>query len=115
MHKSKSIKGILGISVISIIIMYILENIIQTGYFQKSVVKMVMFLILPILYTLYDKNIKVRDNFKIKSRENLMPSLIFNYLNGKGGNIYNSWIVHIKEDISNVHCDTSIIIGNYGV
>lgn len=75
MNKSKSIKGILGISVGSLIIMYILDSIINTGYFPKSVVKVVMFLILPILYTLYDENIKVRDNFKIKSKKGLFYSL----------------------------------------
>ena len=76
MNKNKSIKGIIGISVISIAIMYILESIINTEYFQKSLVKMVMFLILPIIYTLYDKNISLRDNFKIKSKKSLMYSLI---------------------------------------
>ena len=76
MNKSKSIIGILRIAVISIIIMYIIDGIINTGYIQKSVVKMVMFLILPILYTLYDKNIKLMDNFKIKSRKSLIHSFI---------------------------------------
>lgn len=75
MNKRKSIKGILTIVFISIIIMYIIDSIINTGYIQKSVVKMLMFLILPILYTLYDKNIKIGDNFKIISK-GLMHSLI---------------------------------------
>lgn len=75
MNKNKSIKGILGVSLISIFIMYVLEDLINIEYFQKSLVKMVMFLILPIVYTLYDENIKVRDNFKMKSRKNLIYSL----------------------------------------
>lgn len=76
MNERKSIKGILGISIGSIIVMYILDSIINTGYFQKSIIKVLMFLVLPMLYTLYDKNIKVSDNFKIKSMKELSYSLI---------------------------------------
>lgn len=76
MNKSKTVKGILGISVLSIIIMYIFEGPAIAGYFQKSAIKMIMFLGLPILYTLYDKNIKIRDNFKIKSKKGLIGSLV---------------------------------------
>ncbi len=73
-NKNKSIIGILGISIIGIIIMYIFEGIISSGYFEKSLVKIIIFLILPILYTFYDKNIKIRDNFKIKSIRKLKYS-----------------------------------------
>ncbi len=76
MNKSKSTKGILGTSIICIILMYVLDGMIMTGYFQKSAVKMVMFLLIPIIYTLYDKNIKARDNFKIKSKKDLLYSLM---------------------------------------
>jgi len=76
MNKRKTVKGILRIVFISIIIMFIIESIINTGYIQKSVVKMLMFFILPILYTLYDKNIKIGDNFKIRSRKVLIYSFI---------------------------------------
>ena len=74
MNKSRSIKGIIGIAIIAVFIMYILEGIIATSYFQKSLVKIIIFLTLPILYSFYDKNIKIRDNFKIKSIKNLKYS-----------------------------------------
>lgn len=76
MNRNKSIKGILGIAIVSIFIMYIIDGIINPGYIYKSAVKIVMFSILPILYTLYDKNIKLKDNFKIKSRRDLIYSII---------------------------------------
>lgn len=76
MNESKSIKGILGIALISIFLMYLVESIIKIGYIEKSLIKILMFLMLPILYTLYDKNIKLKNNFKIKSRKRLMYSLL---------------------------------------
>ncbi|HHX59994.1 MAG TPA: CPBP family intramembrane metalloprotease [Epulopiscium sp.] len=76
MNKSKSIKAILGIALISILIMYLIEVIISTGYIQKSVIKVGLFLIFPMIYTLLDKNIKTRDSFKIKSRKSLGFSLL---------------------------------------
>ncbi|HHX62479.1 MAG TPA: CPBP family intramembrane metalloprotease [Epulopiscium sp.] len=75
-NKSKSVKGILGISVLSILIMYIFEGSGMTGYFQKSAIKIIMFLGLPVVYTLYDKNIKIRDNFKIRLKKDLVASLV---------------------------------------
>lgn len=76
MNKTKSIKGILTIAIISIIIMYIIDGVMKTGYVQKSAVKIVMFLILPIIYTFSDRNIKLRDSFRIKSIKNLLYSLL---------------------------------------
>lgn len=76
MNNNKSIKGILGIAIISIFIMYIIDGVISPGYIYKSGIKIVMFLILPIIYTLYDRNIKLKDNFKIKRRKDLIYSII---------------------------------------
>lgn len=55
--------------------MYLLESVLQIAYFQKSALKIFMFLVLPIAYTMYDKNIRLRDNFKIKSRRSFFFSL----------------------------------------
>ena len=76
MDKRKSIKAILGIALISVIIMYFIEVVISAGYIKKSVIKIVLFLILPILYTLFDSTIKLEDIFKIKSRKNLAYSFL---------------------------------------
>lgn len=74
--KNKSVKGIVAITLISVFIMYIVDGIINPGYIYKSIIKIGMFLVLPILYTLYDKNIKLRDNFKIESRKDLIYAII---------------------------------------
>ena len=76
MNKAKSIKGILSIALISITIMYIIDGLMNNGYVLKSGVKIVMFLLLPIIYTLYDKNIKLKDCFKIKSKKSLIYSIL---------------------------------------
>lgn len=74
--KNKSVKGIVGITLISIFIMYIVDGIINPGYIYKSIIKIGIFLVLPILYTLYDKNIKLKDNFKIRSKKTLIHAAI---------------------------------------
>ena len=63
-------------ALVSIIIMYLIETIINTGYLHRSILKVVFFLILPMAYTLYDKNIRIKDNFKIKSKGSLMYSAL---------------------------------------
>ena len=73
---NKTIKGILVITFISILIMYIVDYIVNPGYIYKSAIKIVVFLILPVVYTLYDKNIKLKYIFKIKSRRDLIYSII---------------------------------------
>lgn len=69
--KTKSVKAILGIALISILLMYFIEVIMSTGYIEKSVIKIVLFLIVPITYTLFDDTIKVGGYFKIKSGKRL--------------------------------------------
>lgn len=71
----KSIKGILAVAFIAILIMYIVDYIINPGYIYKSTIKIMMFLILPVVYTLYDKNIKLKHIFKIKSKRDLFYSI----------------------------------------
>lgn len=71
----KSIKGILAVAFIAILIMYIVDYIINPGYIYKSAIKIMMFLILPVVYTLYDKNIKLKHILKIKSKRNLFYSI----------------------------------------
>lgn len=72
--KSKSIKGILSIALMATIIMYMVEGFIKMDYSQKSTVKILLFMVLPIIYTLYDKNITVKDHFKIRAKKILIYS-----------------------------------------
>lgn len=71
----KSIKGILAVAFIAILIMYIVDYIINPGYIYKSAIKIMILLILPVVYTLYDKNIKLKHIFKIKSKRDLFYSI----------------------------------------
>jgi len=75
MNKKKSVIGLLLVAVISIAVMYMIDSIKNIEYLQKSAIKIVMFLILPTIYTLYDTNIKLKDNFKIKSIKSLTYSI----------------------------------------
>lgn len=74
--KDKSVKGIIGITLMSVFIMYIVDGIVNPGYIYKSLIKIIMFLILPLVYTLYDKNIRLKDIFKIKSRKDMIFSVL---------------------------------------
>ncbi len=76
MNKNKSIKSILGIVLISLVIMYFLESVINIGYTSKSVVKIIFFLMVPMIYTLMDNTIKLKDCFRIKSKKSLAYSFL---------------------------------------
>ena len=47
------------------IIMAIVDAVLMADYFTKSAIKLVVFLILPILYSIIDKDLKIKPLFKI--------------------------------------------------
>lgn len=55
---------IIAITAFACICMGIVDAVIQPGYMIKSAIKIVLFLLLPILYSLYDKNCKLTRLFK---------------------------------------------------
>lgn len=61
MNKRKYI--IIAITVFACVCMGIVDAVIQPGYLVKSVVKAVMFLLLPVLYSLYDKDCNLKKLF----------------------------------------------------
>lgn len=63
--KSNSKKSILMIAIIMLfcIIMAVVDGILKADYFIKSVVKFVLFLILPALYSFYDRDVKIKTLF----------------------------------------------------
>jgi len=61
MKKRKYI--IIAITVFACICMGIVDAILQPGYFIKSVIKILLFLLLPVLYTFYDKNCNLKKLF----------------------------------------------------
>ena len=45
-------------------LMSVVDAVIQPGYFIKSIIKIVLFLLLPVLYSVYDKNCNLKRLFK---------------------------------------------------
>lgn len=81
MHKDKvkekiSTKNITLIVFILCILMYVVDVYFKVNYFYKSFIKLIMFLGFPVLYCLKDKNINLKDYFKINSLKQLFYSLL---------------------------------------
>lgn len=55
---------IIAITAFACICMGFVDAVIQPGYLIKSAIKIVLFLLLPILYSLYDKDCKLKNLFK---------------------------------------------------
>lgn len=62
-------KSILLVSVIVVFcaIMALVDGIFKANYFIKSMIKLVLFLVLPLAYSFYDKDIKIKELFKLKT------------------------------------------------
>ena len=48
--------------------MAVVDGVFKADYFIKSIIKFVLFLILPAIYSLFDKDIKVKNVFKPKKK-----------------------------------------------
>ena len=68
--KSNTKKAILMVTLIAVfcILMAVIDGILKADYFVKSIVKLVLFLILPALYSLCDKDIKIKELFVPEKR-----------------------------------------------
>ena len=66
--KNNTKKSVLIVALIVIfcILMAVIDGIFKADYFIKSMIKLVLFLILPIIYSLYDKEIALKEIFKPK-------------------------------------------------
>lgn len=76
MKKTKTVLGISIIMLISLFAMYIVDSIINPGYIYKSVIKLLLFMGLPVLYTGLDRNVKLKEIFKLKSKKQLLLSVV---------------------------------------
>ena len=56
-------------------LMSVVDAVIQPGYFIKSIIKIVLFLLLPILYSLYDKNCNLKKLF-IPDKKGILTALL---------------------------------------
>ena len=66
--KNDTKKSILMVALIVIfcIVMAVVDGIFKADYFIKSMIKLVLFLILPFAYSFYDKDIKIKELIKPK-------------------------------------------------
>ena len=76
MKDKKTALNIMAIMIISIFVMFIVEYYIVPGYIIKSILKVTMFLIVPLIYIKFDKGINMLDYFKIYSRKQFISSLV---------------------------------------
>ena len=75
MSKQKNLK-LISLIIILIILMYIVDFHIQPGYFIKSIIKILLFLIIPTIYSINAKLISINGFFRIKSFKEIIRSLI---------------------------------------
>ena len=61
--KNKNI-FLISITIFACVIMGVVDAIIQPGYIVKSIIKIFMFLLLPILYSVFDKDTNLKTLFK---------------------------------------------------
>lgn len=68
--KNNTKKAIFMVAVIVTfcILMAVVDGILKADYFVKSIVKLVLFLILPGLYSLCDKDIKIKEVFALEKK-----------------------------------------------
>lgn len=76
MKDKKTALNIMVIMTISILVMFIVEYYIAPGYIIKSILKVSMFLILPLIYIRFDGNVNLLDYFKIYSRKQFIISIV---------------------------------------
>ncbi|MFS8541231.1 MAG: CPBP family intramembrane metalloprotease [Tissierellales bacterium] len=75
MEKRSSL-SLIYIMILSIIVMAIVEAYIQPGYFIKSLVKIFVFLVVPLIYAFRKKDFPLVLLFKINSRKEFIRSLV---------------------------------------
>ena len=76
MNNKKTLIGILVIVLLGCIAMYFIEVRDNFDYFQKSFIKIIFFAILPVLYCIFNKNINLKDFLRIKSKKQVLISLL---------------------------------------
>ncbi len=63
---NQTVLRILAVTVFSCVVMAIVDGVIQPGYAVKSAIKLVMFLLLPILVAMCDREIDLKSLFKLR-------------------------------------------------
>lgn len=63
MKSKKKTVAVVLLIVLFCAIMAVIDGVLKANYFTKSVVKVIVFLVLPAVYTLYDKNLQIKPLF----------------------------------------------------
>lgn len=74
MNNRKNI-ALLCLVISLIVIMYIVDSYIQPGYFLKSIVKIILFLIIPAIYS-YNNTISIKSFFRIRTLSEIIKPLL---------------------------------------
>lgn len=68
MNNKKRIAAIVTIVVLSCVLLAIIDGVIQPRYLIKSGMKLILFLAIPFMYSLFDRKMHLKDLFKINKR-----------------------------------------------
>ena len=79
--KTNTKRAILMVIIIAVfcVLMSVIDGILKADYFVKSIIKLVLFLILPALYSLCDKSTKIKDVF-IPEKKGLKLAVVLGIL-----------------------------------
>lgn len=69
MNKRREVMVITTLIVFCCLVMAIVDGIIRPDYAIKSVIKIVLFLLAPVLYSMYDKNLQLKSVLKFKKKD----------------------------------------------
>ncbi len=110
--KSNTKKAILMVILIAVfcILMAVIDGILKANYFIKSLIKLVLFLILPALYSLCDEDIKIKEVFIPEKRGLKLASIlcVLVYVTILGG-------YFLLKDIFDFSSITTSLTNNIGV
>lgn len=67
---------LISLMIILLSLMYLVDFHIQPGYFIKSIIKIILFLIIPTIYSINFKLIPIKEFFRIKSLKVIIKSFI---------------------------------------
>lgn len=62
-----------------LVLIYIVDYYIQPGYLLKSIIKIILFLIVPVIYSINRRYIPINNLFRIKSPKELLKSLALGF------------------------------------
>ncbi|MDR7871256.1 MAG: type II CAAX endopeptidase family protein [Tissierellaceae bacterium] len=74
-NANKTKQGIMVITLLSIILMFIVDYFIQPGYIMKSMIKIILFLIIPLIFIKANRSISIKEYFRISSKKQFLISL----------------------------------------